>query len=84
MVAIAFFFSVGVNGSVHNLMKILKQRYLNLLSLFSLNNLMSLVLSVLVTGLLTVQAEEATTRAEDWVKRKFVTVIARSLLAQKE
>ena len=63
--AIAFFFSVGVNGSVHNLMKILKQRYLNLLSLFSLNNLMSLVLSVLVTGLLTVQAEEATTRAED-------------------
>lgn len=46
-------------------MKILKQRYLNLLSLFSLNNLISLVLSVLVTGLLTVQAEEATTRAED-------------------
>lgn len=63
--AIDFFFSVGINGLVHNLMKILKQRYLNLLSLFSLNNLMSLVLSVLVTGLLTVQAEEATTRAED-------------------
>lgn len=63
--AIDFFFSVGINGLVHNLMKILKQRYLNLLSLFSLNNLMSLVLSVLVTGLLTVQAEEATTPAED-------------------
>lgn len=63
--AIDFFFSVGINGLVHNLMKILKQRYLNLLSLFSLNNLMSLVLSVLVTGLTTVQAEEATTLAED-------------------
>lgn len=63
--AIDFFFSVGINGLVHNLMKILKQRYLNLLSLFSLNNLMSLVLSVLVTGLTTVQAEEATTPAED-------------------
>lgn len=46
-------------------MKILKQRYLNLLSLFSLNKLLSLVLSFLVTGLITVQAEEATTPAED-------------------
>jgi|GEM_PF-804687 len=59
------FFSVGVNGSVHNLMKILKQRYLNLLSIVSLNKLLSLVLSLFVTGMITVQAEEATTSAED-------------------
>jgi hypothetical protein len=46
-------------------MKILKQLYLDFLSLFSLNKLMSLILSVLMIGSITVQAEEATSSADE-------------------